>query len=164
MKALPLFLPALVLTVLCAGTTPALAQTVDAITFTQASPTALRLRIATATPRAGRVQVVRLSTGQTLFAETYDAPAYGHRFDFGRAPSGRYLVRLQSGASLHRCVVQVRTRALTSTVRVARITSRAMPKTLVIGSLQPQYVRLAAADTSAATTLVYQRETPPAAR
>ena len=162
MQASPTFLLALSSATLWAAS--AAAQATDAVSFTQPSPTAIRLRIDHAVPRAGRVQVVRLSTGQTLFTDTYMAPAYGHRFDFDQAPNGRYLVRLQSGTNQHRCIVQVRTRAFTSTARVASVRSRAMAKSVVVGNLQARYVQLAAPDTSTATSVVSQGEMPRALR
>jgi hypothetical protein len=134
MNTLPKFLAATFLTALCVGSTPAVAQTTDVITFTQASPASLRLHITNAGPLAGRVEVVRLSSGQTLFTETYEAP-FSHRFDFSRAPSGRYLVRLQAGATTHRCIVRVHTQANITTAQVAKLTSRAAsPSVAVVGS------------------------------
>lgn len=135
MNCLTTLLGSAVGALLCAGATPALAQSSEAISLTQTAPTALRLRIAHPAGLVGRVQVVRLRTGQTLFTETYSAPAYGHRFDFSRAPKGRYLVWLQSGANVHRCIVRVLPRAQGSAIRVNKLTSRTMPASLVIGHL-----------------------------
>ncbi|UOQ50717.1 hypothetical protein [Hymenobacter cellulosivorans] len=135
MKLLTTLFGAALAAVLCAAATPARAQSSEAISLTQTAPTALRLRISHPTAQAGRVQVVRLSTGQTLFTETYRAPAYGHRFDFRQAPSGRYLVWLQSGNNVHRCLVRVRTRAQDSVIRVDKLTSRTMPASLLISNL-----------------------------
>jgi len=135
MNTLPKFLAATLLTALCAGITSVQAQTTEAISFTQASPASLRLHITNVGPLAGRVEVVRLSSGQTLFTETYEAPAYSHRFDFSRAPSGRYLVRLQAGTTTHRCIVRVHTQANSTTSRVAKLPLRAVsPSVAVIGS------------------------------
>lgn len=121
---------------LCAGATSALAQTSGgAISLTQVAPTALRLRVDNPTALAGSVQVVRLSSGQILFAETYPGPAYGHRFDFNQVPSGRYLVRLQAGGQVHRCLVRVQTRDQGSSIRVNKLTSRTMPASVVVKNL-----------------------------
>jgi hypothetical protein len=80
------------------------------------------------------VQVVRLQSGQTLFTETYTAPAYGHRFDFDldQAPSGRYLVWLQAGGQVHRCLVRVQTRDQGSSIQRIRLTSPTMPVCVVV--------------------------------
>jgi hypothetical protein len=81
------------------------------------------------------VQVVRLSSGQILFAEAYPGPAYGHRFDFNQVPSGRYLVRLQVGGQVHRCLVRVQTRDQGSFIRLNKLTSRTMPASVVVKNL-----------------------------
>ncbi len=115
---------------------PGPAQNVGAVRLTQMAPASLRLHVAHSAAQAGRVQVVRLSTGQTLFTETYRAPAYGHRFDFSKVPSGRYLMLLQSADDSHRCIVRVRTRAQASAIRVSKLTSHALPTAVAIGSFQ----------------------------
>jgi hypothetical protein len=121
---------------LWAGATSASAQTGDAVSLIKSAPAALRLRITNPAALTGRVQVVRLSTGQTLFTETYSAPAYGHRFDFSHVPSGRYLVWLQAGGNFHRCIVRVQTWGHSSAIRVAKLTSRTMPTLVSVGSSQ----------------------------
>jgi hypothetical protein len=118
--------------VLCAGTTPALAQTSGAVSLTQVAPASLRLRLENPTTLAGRVQVVRLRSGQTLFTETYSGPAYGHRFDFDQVPSGRYLVYMQASGQLHRCLVRVQTREQGSFIRRIKLTSPIMPASVVV--------------------------------
>jgi hypothetical protein len=105
-----MLLRALSVVALCVGTTSARAQTFGVISLTQVAPASLRLRVDNPTGLAGRVQVVRLRSGQTLFIETYPGPAYGHRFDFDHVPSGRYLVYMQAGDQVHRCLVRVQTR------------------------------------------------------
>ena len=117
---------------LCAGATSARAQTSEIISLTRVAPTALRLRIENLTALAGSVQVVRLSSGQTLFTETCTGLAYGHRFDFNQVPSGRYLVRLQAGGQVYRCLVWVQTRDQSSSIRVNKLTSRTMPACVVV--------------------------------
>lgn len=136
MKFLPTFIYPIAVAALCAGASPASAQTSDAVSLLKAAPAALRLRITSSAALPGQVQVVRLRTGQTLFTETYNAPAYGHRFDFSQAPSGRYLVGLHSGGNFHRCIVRVHTRAYGSVIRVAKLTSRTLPTSVSIGSSQ----------------------------
>jgi hypothetical protein len=127
-----LLLRALSVVALWAGTTSAWAQTSGAISFTQVTPTALRLRIKNPTARVGSVQVVRLRSGQTLFAETYTAAAYGHRFDFNQVPSGRYLVWMQAGGTVHRCLVRVQTRGQGSSIRRIKLTSPTVPASVVV--------------------------------
>lgn len=136
MHSLTLLLRALSVVALWAGTTSAWAQTSGAISLTQVAPTALRLRIENPTALVGRVQVVRLRGGQTLFAETYTVPAYGHRFDFSQVPSGRYLVRLQAGGTVHRCLVRVQTRGLSSSIRQIKLTSPTMLASMVVKTWQ----------------------------
>lgn len=96
------------------------------------APTALRLRIENPTAWAGSVQVVRLRSGQTLFTETYTVPVYGHRFDFDQVPSGRYLVWMQAGGTVRRCLVRVQTRDQGSSIRRIKLTSPTMPACVVV--------------------------------
>ena len=135
MHSLVLLLRPFSVMALCAGATSALAQSSGTIRLTQVAPTALRLRIDNSTASAGSVQVVRLSSGQTLFTETYPGPAYGHRFDFSHVPSGRYLVWMQAGGTMHRCLVRVQTRNQGSSIRVNKLTSRTMPASVVVENL-----------------------------
>jgi hypothetical protein len=136
MKALILCSRAVLVMALCTGAVPGPAQNVGAVSLTQMAPASLRLHVAHSATQAGRVQVVRLSTGQALFTETYRAPAYGHRFDFSKVPSGRDLVWLQSADDSHRCIVRVRTRAHASAIRVSKLTSRALTTAVVVGNFQ----------------------------
>jgi hypothetical protein len=121
---------------LCAGTTPAQAQTSGAIGLTQVAPASLRLRLENPIALAGRVQVVRLSSGQTLFTETYPGLAYGHRFDFDHVPSGRYLVYIQAGDQVQRCLVRVQTRNQSSIIRRIKLASGTMSTAVVVKSWQ----------------------------
>jgi hypothetical protein len=136
MHSLTVLLRPLFVVALCAGATSALAQTSGAISLTQVAPTSLRLRLENPTALAGRVQVVRLRSGQTLFTETYTGPAYGHRFDFDHVPSGRYLVYMQVGDQVHRCLVRVQTRNQDSFIRKIRLTSPTMPSSVVVKAWQ----------------------------
>jgi hypothetical protein len=121
---------------LCAGTMPALAQTSEAISLTQVAPASLRLRLDNPTALAGRVQGVRLHGGQTLFTEPYTGSAYGHRFDFDHVPSGRYLVYIQAGDQVQRCLVRVQTRNQGSIIRRIKLASGTMPTAVVVKSWQ----------------------------
>jgi hypothetical protein len=132
MHSLTVLLRSLPVVALCAGATSAQAQTSGAISLTQVAPASLRLRIDNPTALAGRVQVVRLRSGQTLFTETYTGPAYGHRFDFDHVPSGRYLVYMQAGDQVHRCLVRVQTRNQDSFIRRIRLTSPTMPSSVMV--------------------------------
>jgi hypothetical protein len=134
MHALTTLLRSLSVVALCASATSALAQKPGAISLTQVAPASLRLRIDNPTALAGRVQVVRLRSGQTLFTETYPGPAYGHRFDFDQAPSGRYLVWMQAGGQVHRCLVRVQTRNQGSSIQRIKLTSPTMPASVVVKS------------------------------
>ena len=111
---------------------PALAQTAGAVSLTQVAPASLRLRLENSTALAGRVQVVRLSNGQTLFTETYPGLAYGHRFDFDHVPSGRYLVWMQVGDQVHRCLVRVQTRNQGATIRRIKLASGTLPTAVLV--------------------------------
>lgn len=119
---------------LCAGATPALAQTSGAISLTQVAPASLRLRLDNSTALAGRVQVVHLHGGQTLFSEPYTGSAYGHRFDFDHVPSGRYLVWIQAGDQIQRCLVRVRTQNQGSVIRRIKLVSGTMPTAVLVRS------------------------------
>jgi len=121
---------------LCAGTTSALAQKPGAISLTQVAPASLRLRFENSTSLAGRVQVVRLHGGQTLFTEPYTGSAYGHRFDFDHVPSGRYLVFLQTGDQVHRCMVWVQTRGQESFIRRIKLNSPMASAAVVVKTWQ----------------------------
>jgi len=120
--SLTLLLRALSVVALWPGTTSAWAQTSGAISLTQVDPTAL----------AGRVQVIRRRSGQTRFAETCIVPAYGHRFDFNQVPSGRYLVWMQAGGTVHRCLVRVQTQGQDSSIRRIKLTSPTMLASVVV--------------------------------
>jgi hypothetical protein len=117
---------------LCAGATPALAQTSGAISLTQVAPASLRLRLENPAALAGRVQVVRLQGGQTLFTEPYTGSAYGHRFDFDHVPSGRYLVYMQTGDQVQRCLIRVQTRDQSSIIRRIKLASGTLPTAVVV--------------------------------
>jgi hypothetical protein len=121
---------------LCAGTTPALAQVAGAISLTQVAPASLRLRLEHPTALAGRVQVVRISNGQTLFTETYPGLAYGHRFDFDHVPSGRYLMWIQAGDQVQRCLVRVQTRDHSSIIRRIKLASGTLLTAVVVKTWQ----------------------------
>jgi hypothetical protein len=80
------------------ATSPVTVQTIDA--------EHIRVRIDNPAGQPGRVQVVRLSSGQTLFEEAYTA-AYGHRFSFRDLPRGRYALLMTVGGRQYRYTVQV---------------------------------------------------------
>lgn len=130
------FLCLLSVVALVASTTPALAQASGAISLTQVAPASLRLRLKNPTALAGRVQVVRLSSGQTLFTETYPGLAYGHRFDFDHVPSGRYLVYIEAGDQVQRCLVQVQTQDQRSIIRRIKLASGTLPTAVVVKTWQ----------------------------
>jgi hypothetical protein len=132
MHSLTLLLRSLSVVALCAGATSARAQKHGAISLTQVAPASLRLRLDNPTALAGRVQVVRLCNGQTLFTEPYSGPAYGHRFDFDQVPSGRYLVQIQAGGQVHRCLVRVQTRDQGSSIQRIKLTSPTIPSCVVV--------------------------------
>ena len=132
MHSLPTLLRLLPIVALCAGAPAALAQPSGSISLTQVAPASLRLRLENPAALTGRVQVVRLSSGQTLFTEPYLGPAYGHRFDFDHVPSGRYLVWLRAGDQVHRCLVRVQTRAQGSFIRRIKLASGTMPAAAVV--------------------------------
>lgn len=134
MHSLTLLLRPLSVAVLCAGATSAQAQKPRAISLTQVAPASLRLRLDNPTALAGCVQVVRLCNGQTLFSEPYSGPAYGRRFDFDQVPSGRYLVQMQAGDQVHRCLVRVQTRDQGSFIQRIKLTSPTMPAGVVVKS------------------------------
>jgi hypothetical protein len=130
--SLTLLLRSLSVVALGAGTTSARAQKPGAITLTQVASASLRLRLENPTALAGRVQVVRLRSEQTLFTEAYSGPAYGHRFDFDQVPSGRYLVWVQAGSQVYRCLVRVQTRDQGSSIQRLKLTSPTMPDSVVV--------------------------------
>lgn len=125
------FYPASFLLFLVAGPTPVLAQVGEPVSLTQVASASLRLRIANPDHTSGHVQVVRLSTQQPLFTDTYTVPAYGQRFDFERAPSGRYQVGLQVGWACYRYTVRVRTRAGRTTAGVCKLVVQYDPASVV---------------------------------
>jgi hypothetical protein len=136
MRSLLLLFRPLCVAALCASATSALAQTSGAISLTQVAPASLRLRLDNPTALAGRVQVMRLHGGQTLFTEPYTGPAYGHRFDFDHVPSGRYLVWMQAGDQVHRCLVRVQTRKQGSFIQRMKLISPTMPACVVVKTWQ----------------------------
>jgi hypothetical protein len=86
---------------------PTLAQQTPPVRVEKANATTFRVRIQDSVKQAGRVRVVSLSTGQTLFDERYSAPAYGHAFDFSNMRDGQYLLVMRVGGSVYRYTVQV---------------------------------------------------------
>jgi hypothetical protein len=79
---------------------------------------------------------VRQHGGQKLFTEPYIGSVYGHRFDFDHVPSGRYLVWIQAGDQIQRCLVRVRTRDHGSVIRRIKLASSAMPTAVLVKSWQ----------------------------
>jgi hypothetical protein len=67
----------------------------------------IRVRIDNPAQLNGRVQVVRLVNGQTLFDESFAATPYGHRFNFRDLPAGRYALTMTVGAQLYRYTMEV---------------------------------------------------------
>jgi hypothetical protein len=134
MSLLPVFGTAPFLLFLVTGVTPAVAQVVEPVSLTQVAPASLRLRVANPDHATGHVQVVRVSTQQPLFRETYTAPTYGQRFDFDRAPSGRYQVELQVGPARYHYSVRVRTHAGRSTACVRQLVVDYQPASMVVAT------------------------------
>ncbi|UOQ69220.1 hypothetical protein [Hymenobacter volaticus] len=131
MSTLPVLCPALFVLFLVTGVSPVVAQMAEPVSLTQVAPASLRLRVASPDYARGYVQVVRLSTQQPLFRETYTAPTYGQRFDFDRAPSGRYQVDLQVGLARYHYSVHVRTHAGRSTAWVRKLVVEYEPALVV---------------------------------
>ncbi|WP_277226982.1 hypothetical protein [Hymenobacter sp. YC55] len=119
---------------LLSGVSPAVAQGAEPVSLTQVAPASLRLRVANPDHATGHVQVVRLSTQQPLFRETYTASAYGQRFSFDRAPSGRYQVELQVGPARYYYSVRVRTHAGRSTACVRKLVVDYQPASMVVAA------------------------------
>ncbi|AYA37859.1 hypothetical protein D3Y59_12885 [Hymenobacter oligotrophus] len=77
---------------------PVSVERVDEVSF--------RVRISNPGLQPGQVQVVSLSSGKTLFSETYADATYGHRFNFGVLPAGRYALVVKAGAQQYRYTLQ----------------------------------------------------------
>jgi len=86
---------------------PAQAQQTASVTISSPDAESIRVRIDNATGQPGRVQVLSLGSGQVLFNQAYDAPAYGHRFNFRTLPTGRYLLLLHAAGTEYRYTLQV---------------------------------------------------------
>ncbi|OUJ76101.1 hypothetical protein [Hymenobacter crusticola] len=109
-------------------TTPAVAQQTSPVTVTKADNTTLRLRIQNPEQQSNRVRVISLTTGQTLFYERFDAPAYGKCLDFASMQAGDYVVLMQLGKSTHRYMVRVNSNPQFSVVlRTVKVKTR-LPK------------------------------------
>lgn len=134
MSLLPVFCTTPFLLFLVSGVTPAVAQVAEPVSLTQVGPTSFRLRVANPNHATGHVQVMRLSTQQPLFRETYSVSAYGQRFDFDRAPSGRYQVELQAGRARYHYSVRVRTHAGRSTACVRQLVVDYQPVSVVVAT------------------------------
>lgn len=103
---------------------PAAAQSAGPVTVTSPSAECIRVRIDNAARQPGRVQVVSLSSGQVLFDETYDAPAYGNRFNFRGLAAGRYALLLYAAGTQYRYILQVRPGLVGQTVAVRHLKAR----------------------------------------
>ena len=86
-------------------------QTAAPAALTQVGTRSFCLRLNNPDQQRTRIEVVQLRDDQTLFSATTSAPAYGHRFDFGGLPSGRYAVVLRTGPATQRYTVVVRNTA-----------------------------------------------------
>lgn len=109
------------------------------VTVENADAESIRVRVANPTQQPGRVQIVRLATGTTVFADTYAAAAYGHRFNFRNLSAGRYALLMQVGGEAYRYVLQVDHAAagrgaMVRTVK-ARWSAPAAPAVLVTAAL-----------------------------
>ena len=108
--------------------TPAVAQQPSPVAVTKANDTTLRLRIQNPEQQSNRVRVISLTTGQTLFYERFDAPAYGKCLDFAKMQDGDYVVLMQIGKSTHRYTVRVNNKPQCSVaLRSIRVKTR-LPK------------------------------------
>ncbi|OON71103.1 hypothetical protein [Hymenobacter sp. CRA2] len=77
------------------------------VTVENADAESIRVRVANPGQQPSRVQIVRLATRNTVFAETYSAPTYGHRFNFRDLRPGRYALLMNVGPEAYRYVLQV---------------------------------------------------------
>lgn len=112
---------------------PASAQHAAPITITSPNAESIRIRIDNATQQPGRVQVVSLSSGQVLFNETYDAPAYGKRLNFRGLAAGRYALLLYTAGTQYRYTLQVQSGPAGQTVSVRHLKARG-PQLLLAGA------------------------------
>ena len=86
-------------------------QTAAYVVLTQVDARNFRLHLNNPDQQRTRIEVVQLRDDQPLFSTTTSAPAYGHRFNFGGLPSGRYAVVLRTDLATQRYTVVVRNTA-----------------------------------------------------
>ncbi|MBD2717123.1 hypothetical protein KBK19_18920 [Microvirga sp. STR05] len=118
---------------LAATASPAQAQHASPVSVTSPDAESIRVRINQAARQPGRVQVVSLGSGQVLFDEAYDAPAYGHRFNFRTLPAGRYALLLHAASTHYRYTLQVQPGPTGQTVAVRQLKVRE-PQQLLAGA------------------------------
>ncbi|KUG05849.1 hypothetical protein [Solirubrum puertoriconensis] len=95
---------------------PVALERVDAVSF--------RVRISNPAAQQGQVQVLSLASGKTLFSENYAAPAYGHRFNFGVLPAGRYAIVVKAGEQQYRYTLQLQADGQYRTVAMRSMRAR----------------------------------------
>ncbi|QNH62425.1 hypothetical protein [Hymenobacter sediminicola] len=100
------------------------AQHASPVSVTSPDAESIRVRISHAAQQPGRVQVVSLGSGQVLFDEAYDAPAYGHRFNFRALPAGRYALLLHAAGTHYRYTLQVQHGSAGQAVSVRQLKTR----------------------------------------
>jgi hypothetical protein len=117
---------------------PILAQQAQPVKVEKANATTFRVRIQDPSQQAGRVRVVSLGTGQTLYDERYNAPAYGHAFDFQNVREGNYMLVMQMGQTKYRYTVQVKKQPQVSVaLRTVTVKTR-LPKLSSASASLPQ--------------------------
>jgi hypothetical protein len=117
---------------------PAQAQVLPAepVQVTQPDGQSLRVRFNNPTQQKASMQVIYLSTGQTLLNETYRTPAYGTRLQFNGLPAGRYAVTCRVGANRYRYTVDVAApQAGATSIAVRETTTRRVESGLATAAL-----------------------------
>ncbi|MDO7846967.1 hypothetical protein Q5H92_11405 [Hymenobacter sp. M29] len=117
---------------------PAQAQTLatEPVQVTQPDAESLRVRISNPAQQKASMQVIQLSTNQTLLNETYRTPAYGTLLKFNGLPAGRYAVQCRVGASRYRYTVDVQAaQAGRTSIAVRETTTRRVESGLATAAL-----------------------------
>jgi hypothetical protein len=99
----------LVLAVALGNSGTAWAQQGPPAWVSQTDSESLRVRIDNPAALACQVRVIQLSSGESLFYEASQTPAYGHRFNFRQVPTGRYALVLRVGPNRYRYTIEVQT-------------------------------------------------------
>jgi hypothetical protein len=103
---------------------PEAAPTAGRVQLVATSPHTFRLLADHPAAQSGRVEIRKLSTGQRLYLEKYNAVAYAHNFSFSHLATGRYVIRHKSGRTRYSYTIWVTTHKEETTAVLSKLVQR----------------------------------------